>query len=144
MTAAAGDTVTVHYTGTLEDGTIFDSSVEREPLRFRLGQGEVIAGFDDAVTGMQVGDSVKVELAPSDAYGERDDERVIQVDRAQIPAEIDCQPGIALQANTPDGPVTFWVMDAADDTVTLDGNHPLAGKQLNFEIELVDIERGDD
>lgn len=144
MNAAAGDTVTVHYTGTLEDGTVFDSSVERDPLRFQLGQGEVIAGFDEAVTGMEVGDSVKVELAPSDAYGERDEERIIQVDRAQIPAEIDCKPGIALQASTPDGPVTFWVLEAADETVTLDGNHPLAGKPLNFEIELVDIERSDD
>lgn len=141
MNAAAGDTVTVHYTGTLDDGTVFDSSVEREPLRFRLGEGEVITGFDEAVNGMKVGDSVKVDLAPSDAYGERDEQRIIQVDRTQIPDEIECKPGIALQASTPDGPVTFWVLDAADDAVTLDGNHPLAGKQLSFEIELVDIER---
>jgi peptidylprolyl isomerase len=144
MNAQSGDAVTVHYTGTLEDGTVFDSSREREPLQFRLGQGEVIAGFDDAVSGMQVGDSVNVEIAPGDAYGDRDDQRIIQVERSQIPSEIDCKPGIALQAETPDGPVTFWVLEADSDNVTLDGNHPLAGKQLNFEIELVDIDRESD
>jgi len=141
MTAASGDAVTVHYTGTLEDGSVFDSSREREPFQFTLGQGEVISGFDEAVAGMKVGDSVKIEIAPENAYGERDEERIISVERSQIPPEIDCTPGIALQADTPDGPVTFWVLEASDENVTLDGNHPLAGKQLNFDIELVDIDR---
>jgi peptidylprolyl isomerase len=141
MIAETGDAVTVHYTGTLDDGTVFDSSRDADPLQFTLGEGAVIAGFEQAVLGQQVGDAVKVDIAPEHGYGEREEERVISVERSQIPAEVDCVPGMALQADTPDGPVVFWVLGSEGDQVTLDGNHPLAGKQLSFEIEVVDIER---
>ncbi|MCP4329073.1 MAG: peptidylprolyl isomerase [Alphaproteobacteria bacterium] len=138
--AKAGDTVKVHYAGSLADGTEFDSSNGREPLQFTIGAGQVIPGFDAAATGMAVGDKKTVEIPCADAYGEHDSNQVQEVDRAQIPAEIDISPGARLQASAPDGAqLVLTVVAADDDKVTLDANHPLAGKDLTFEIEMVAI-----
>ncbi|MEJ2575649.1 MAG: peptidylprolyl isomerase [Gammaproteobacteria bacterium] len=138
--AKAGDTVRIHYTGTLDDGTQFDSSAGREPLEFALGSGQVIPGFDKAVDGMSVGENKTVQIAPDDAYGPRHEQLVQEVPKTQLPAEIQPEVGMRLQASGPDGQVMQLVVTAVgDDAITVDGNHPLAGKALNFDIELVDI-----
>lgn len=144
MTADNGDTVTVHYTGTLDDGTVFDSSREREPLEFTLGDENVIPGFQDAIRGQVKGDKFEVEVPPEDAYGPRDENRVVTVARTEIPEDVDVEPGNFLQAQTPEGPVTLKVLEAGDEQVRLDGNHPLAGQQLNFEIELLEVVKGEE
>ena len=138
--ATNGDTVAVHYTGSLADGTIFDSSREREPLSFTVGEGQVIAGFNDAVHGMSVGDSVKVTIPAAQAYGEYNEQFVINVPPADIPAEIEVEVGMDLQLHQEDGgAIPVRVTNVSDESVTLDANHPLAGQDLTFEIELVSI-----
>lgn len=144
MAASDGDTVTVHYTGTLEDGSVFDSSREREPFQFTLGKDAVIDGFQEAVRGQEVGDRVEVELEPEAAYGPHVDERVFEVPRADIPDEVSTEVGTFLQATTPDGPVTVKVVDESEEIVRLDGNHPLAGEKLTFDIEVLDIDSNGD
>lgn len=135
-----GDTVKVHYSGTLDDGTQFDSSTGRDPLEFTIGAGQVIPGFDQAMIGMAVGDSKAVQIPCEEAYGHRNPDAIQQVSRDQIPANIDVSAGAQLQAQTPDGrQLLLTVVEANDDTVTLDANHPLAGQNLNFKITLVDI-----
>ncbi|MDJ0509207.1 MAG: peptidylprolyl isomerase [Crocosphaera sp.] len=139
--AKLGDTVKVNYTGKLEDGTVFDSSVNRDPLQFSLGEGQVIAGFEEAVVGMSPGDSKSVTIPSEQAYGSYQEELVIVVDEQQIPSELSVEVGQQLQMRHSSGqavPVT--VTNVADDKVTLDANHPLAGKDLTFEIELVTIQ----
>lgn len=139
-TAKSGDTVAVHYTGTLNDGTQFDSSQGRDPLQFTLGQGQVIAGFDEAVDGMAIGDSKTVNIPAAQAYGPRMDEMVREVPRSDLPDHIEIAMGVQLQASPPGGqPVVLTVIAFDDDSVTLDGNHALAGQDLTFEIELVSI-----
>lgn len=137
-TATAGDTVHVHYTGTLADGTTFDSSEGREPLSFTLGSGQVVPGFDAAVDGMETGETRTVTLAPAEAYGERRPEMEIQVDRDQLPDGVGVgdQLLVGLQAGG-QMPVTVTAVD--DATATLDANHDLAGKALTFEIALVKV-----
>lgn len=137
--AKAGDTVRVHYTGTLDDGTVFDSSEGREPLEFTLGTGQVIAGFDRGVTGMQPGDERTVVIPAADAYGEPREELVLQVPRSQFPDGVIPEVGLKLQMS--DGQNTFvvTVTEVRDDVVLLDANHDLAGKQLTFRLTLVDI-----
>ena len=138
--AKAGDTVKIHYTGTLTDGTEFDSSAGRDPLEFALGSGQVIPGFDQAVDGMTVGDKKSVTIAPEDAYGERHDQLVQDVPLSVLPEEIKPEVGMQLQSQAPDGQVVPLLVTAVgDDSITVDGNHPLAGQELNFEIELVAI-----
>lgn len=144
MTADTGDTVTVHYTGTLDDGTVFDSSRERDPLQFTLGDENVIPGFQDAIRGQTVGDKLEVEVAPEDAYGQHDEERIVTVARDEIPEGVDVDPGNFLQAQTPQGPVTLKVLNSDEEKVKLDGNHPLAGQQLNFEIEILEIDKSEE
>jgi peptidylprolyl isomerase len=140
--AKSGDTVRIHYTGTLDDGTEFDSSSGRDPLQFTLGSGQVIPGFDKAVEGMAVGDSKSVNIPAEDAYGPRRDTMVQDVPRHALPDEVDPVEGMALQAKGQDGNViNLRVTSVADDSITVDANHPLAGKALNFDIELVDIAR---
>jgi len=137
----AGDTVHLHYTGTLLDGTTFDSSDGRDPLQFEVGSGQIIPGLDVAIPGMSVGDKKIVKIGADDAYGQVNPEMRQAVPREGIPAEIPLEVGIQLQMQTPDGqamPVTVVEMDEA--TVTLDANHPLAGKDLQFDIELVKID----
>jgi peptidylprolyl isomerase len=138
--AQHGDTVRVHYTGKFDDGTAFDSSAQREPLEFTLGQGQIIPGFEKAVVGMQPGES-KTETIPSEeAYGPRRDEMVIAVDRQQLPADLEPQVGQRLQVTQPDGnAVPVVVTEVNPSQVTLDANHPLAGKDLTFDITLVEI-----
>ena len=138
--AKAGDTVAIHYTGTLADGSQFDSSEGRDPLRFTLGSRQIIAGLDAAITGMSQGEKKSVTIAAAEAYGDHRPEAVQAVPRAQIPAEITLEVGGGLQVQTPDGqtiPVT--VTSVTDEEVTLDANHPLAGKDLTFAVELVEI-----
>ncbi len=136
--AKSGDTVSIHYTGMLEDGTVFDSSVERDPLSFTLGSGQVIPGFDRAVDGMEEGDS-KTEVIPCDqAYGQRNPEMIFRVDRNNLPAEMEFQLGQQLQFQSPTGePVVAMVIELSPENLTLDANHPLAGQDLTFEIQLV-------
>lgn len=139
--ATSGDTVTVHFTGKLEDGTVFDTSREREPLQFEVGADEVIDGFDSAVEGMQVGESREAELRPGEAYGERDDELVFPVPRSQLPDGFDPEEGDEVAVEAEDGrEIPGRVAEVDDDSVTLDLNHPLAGRVLRFEIELVDVD----
>lgn len=140
MGATKGNKVKVHYTGTLTDGSIFDSSREREPLAFELGAGMMIPGFEKAVEGMEVGDTVKATLAPKDAYGEPQEELFLEFPKDQVPADIDPVKGQQLQLQRKDGGVmNVVVSDVSEETITLDANHPLAGKELTFEIEMVEI-----
>lgn len=139
-TPQPGQTVKVHYTGTLEDGTQFDSSTGRDPLEFTLGEGQVIPGFEQALAEMTVGETKTVQIPAEQAYGEHQPELVQEVDRAQIPPDIELAIGVQLQAQGPDGQVfRLVVSELAESSVTLDGNHPLAGKALTFELELVEI-----
>lgn len=140
--AKSGDTVQIHYTGTLDDGTEFDSSSGRDPLQFTIGTGQVIPGFDKAVEGMSPGDSKTVTIPADDAYGPRREQMVQDVPRTALPEDLDPVEGMALQAKGQDGQIiNLTVTSVSDDAITVDGNHPLAGKELNFDIELVDIAR---
>ncbi|PZX19742.1 peptidylprolyl isomerase [Palleronia aestuarii] len=135
-----GDTIRMHYSGSLSDGTTFDSSQGRDPLEFTVGSGQIIPGLDSAVTGMSVGDEKTVKVSPEEAYGARDPGRVQAVPREQIPADIPVDPGTQLQMQTPDGQTMPVMVAASNDTeVTLDANHPLAGQELTFDVELVEI-----
>jgi peptidylprolyl isomerase len=136
----ANDTVKVHYTGRLSDGTVFDSSFNREPLEFTIGQKMVIPGFEEGVIGMTVGETRTVSIASQDAYGPYLEDLVGSIRRTQIPPNIDLQVGAILQMQTPDGGAMLVVIKAlTDENVTLDANHPLAGKDLAFEINLLEI-----
>lgn len=138
--AKDGDKVKVHYTGKLEDGTVFDSSQNRDPLEFQLGAGNVIPGFNDGIVGMGIGESRTISIPPDDAYGQRRDELTIEVDKSEFPEDIKPEIGQELQVQQPDGsPVQVTITDVTEEKVTLDANHSLAGKTLIFEIELVEI-----
>ncbi|OSP55445.1 peptidylprolyl isomerase [Pseudoruegeria sp. SK021] len=141
MTAVkAGDTVSIHYTGTLSDGTTFDSSAGRDPLTFEVGSGQIIPGLDKVLPGMTVGDTKSVTIVPEEAYGPVNPQARQAVPRTDIPDNIPLEVGLQLQMQTPQGqavPVT--VAELTEDTVTLDANHPLAGKDLTFDIELITI-----
>jgi peptidylprolyl isomerase len=138
--AAFGDHVQVHYRGTLDDGVEFDSSAGREPLAFTLGSGEVIAGFDQALLGMRVGESKTVIIAAEDAYGDANPALVHEVPRSEIPGSIPLAIGSVLGATDGNGQeMRLTVIAATAETVTLDANHPLAGKALTFELTLESI-----
>jgi len=138
--AKNNDKVKVHYTGTLEDGTVFDSSRESEPLEFTVGGGEMIKGFDAAVVGMTVGESKQFTIPADDAYGQHREEMVFQVNRSQLPEGMEPEVGQHLQTQAEGGhPVILEIVEVGAETVTLDGNHPLAGKDLNFDIEIMEI-----
>ena len=138
--AKSGDTVKIHYTGTLDDGTQFDSSAGREPLQFTVGSGQVIPGFDEAVEGMAVGDKKSVNIEPEQAYGPRHEQMIQEVPKSALPDDLEPEVGMGLQAQGPDGKaLQLTVTEVSDETITVDGNHPLAGKALNFDIELVHI-----
>jgi FKBP-type peptidyl-prolyl cis-trans isomerase 2 len=137
--ARQGDTVKVHYTGKLEDGTVFDTSNGREPLQFTIGEHQVIAGFEEAVVGMGEGHERAAEIPAEQAHGRRDERLVTAVDRDRTPPDISLND--RLKVGRPDGKTfVVTVTGLSDQTVTLDANHPLAGKDLTFDIELVGIE----
>lgn len=141
---AEGHVTCVNYTGKLEDGEVFDTSEGREPLKFVVGSGQLIKGFDTAVVGMKVGDKKTINLEPADAYGDRDEQRVQKVPRDMLPKEPEPKEGMMLTISTPQGQMFPAKIHKVDDKeVTLDMNHPLAGKKLTFEIEVVDIAEND-
>ena len=133
--------VSVHYTGTLETGEVFDSSRERDPLSFTVGEGQMIPGFEKAVKGMKLNESKKITIAPEEAYGEAKPEMIQTIGKDQLPPDMVVQVGQQLASEMPDGQqIVVTVTDVKDDTITIDANHPLAGKTLNFDIEVVKIE----
>ena len=135
-----GDVVRVNYTGKLTDGTQFDSSSDRGPLQFRVGAGEIIAGLDRQVSGMEVGHKTTVTVPAAEAYGQRDEAQVQSLPREAIPEEIELAEGTRLQAQTPDGrQIGLTVIEHDEQKVTVDANHPLAGKDLVFDIEVLEI-----
>ena len=139
-TAKNGDTVKIHYTGTLSDGTQFDSSSGRDPLSFQLGAGQIIPGLEKEIAGMAVGDQKTVTVPAEEAYGPRDPQQVQQVPRNALPPELEPQVGMQLQAQTPNGtPVQLIVIEVTDETITVDANHPLAGQDLIFAVEMIEI-----
>lgn len=138
--ASDGDTVRVHYTGTLEDGTTFDTSVGGEPLEFTLGASQMIPGFEKAVYGLKVEESKTVTIPAEEAYGPHRDDLIIVVEREQLPADLDPKVGQQLTMQQTDGrTAVVIVIDVSETTITVDTNHPLAGKDLIFKIELVEI-----
>ncbi len=133
-----GDKVRVHYQGKLRNGEIFDSSEGRDPLEFTVGSGQVIKGFDDGVKGMNIGDKKTVEIASTDAYGEKEEDRVIEFPKTQFPPEMKPEVGMQLMMNDGQGQsMPVVITEVKDETVMLDANHPLAGQDLIFDIELV-------
>lgn len=141
MQAKKGDTVRVHYTGKLVSGEQFDSSAGREPLEFEIGAGMMIKGFDDAVVGMAIGDKKTINIPAAEAYGERSEEMVIDFPRSNFPDDMTPEVGMQLMMNNSAGqqfPVT--IVDVKEDVVILDANHMLAGKELVFDIEMVEID----
>lgn len=138
--AENGNTVKVHYTGRFEDGTVFDSSSNTGPMQFVIGEARLIPGFEKAVVGMSPGESKSVSLSPEEAYGPHHEQMVQVIDRNQVPPNLTPEVGQQLEGRRPDGQTTiFMVTDVSDSSVTLDANHPLAGKVLIFDIELVEI-----
>jgi peptidylprolyl isomerase len=138
--AKSGDTVRVHYSGRLDEGTQFDSSSGSDPLEFEIGAGQVIPGFENAITGMAPGDKVTVTIPADEAYGPHRDEMVLEAPRSEIPDELDPQVGQQLQLQHPNGQaIPVVVTEVTDEVITLDGNHPLAGQDLTFDLELVEI-----
>lgn len=138
--AKKSDTVKVHYTGKLDDGTIFDSSAEGDPLEFTIGEGQVIPGFEDAVVGMEARESKTVKIPSDQAYGPHHEDMVVKIDRDRFPDNLDPHVGQQLQIPQPDGRRIFvTVTEINESNVTLDANHPLAGKDLTFDIKLVEI-----
>lgn len=140
MQAKQGDVVRVHYTGRLTDGTQFDSSEGREPLEFTVGAGQMIKGFDDGVVGMNVGDKKTLNIPATEAYGERDEQAIIEFPAANIPADMKLEPGMQLTLRNQYGqPVPVVVLEVQAEVVIMDANHMLAGKELVFDVELVEI-----
>ena len=138
--AKAGDKVRVHYEGQLSDGTIFDSSLEREPIEFIIGQDTVIPGFEHAVIGMEAGESKDVSIPPEDGFGEFSEDLVVNIEKSILPPDINPELGMQLEVSSEEEtPRVFTIANIAEDMITLDGNHPLAGKEIAFKIELLEI-----
>jgi FKBP-type peptidyl-prolyl cis-trans isomerase 2 len=135
-----GDVVKVHYTGKLVNGEQFDSSTGREPLEFTVGAGQMIKGFDAAMPGMNLGEKKTINIAPEDAYGVRSEEAIIEFPKENVPADMKLEPGMQLTLSNQEGyPVPVVVVEVKDDVIILDANHFLAGQELVFDIELVEI-----
>lgn len=137
-----GDRVKVHYTGKLKDGEIFDSSLEREPLEFIVGTGQLIAGFENAIRGSEPGDKITVKIDPEQGYGQPDQDLVFSVSRAQVPDHIPLKVGTPLQLTSEKGNMDVTITEVGPEEITLDANHPLAGKDLEFEIEILEAKPG--
>jgi peptidylprolyl isomerase len=138
--AKSNDLVRVHYTGSLKDGTVFDSSLDRQPLEFKIGHGVIIPGFENGLIGMNEGDTKKISIPPEEAYGLHRDDLVGVVERVRIPANIKPEVGMLLKVRSPEGEmIKVTVTDVNENCVTLDMNHPLAGKELIFELKLIEV-----
>ena len=138
--AKKGDTVKIHYTGRLQDDTVFDSTSNRGPLQFNIGGGQVIPGFEEAVTGMKVGEKKTAMIPCKKAYGQRDPGMIMVVDRRHVPADISPEVGQRLEVGSPNGELlAVTIIEVTEENITLDANPPLAGEDLAFDIELVDI-----
>ncbi|MFO7904972.1 MAG: FKBP-type peptidyl-prolyl cis-trans isomerase [Planctomycetota bacterium] len=132
--------VRVHYTGSLDDGTVFDSSQERDPLEFTIGSNEIIPAVENAVKGMEEGEEKQVKVPPTEAYGERNEQAIMEVSKSQLPSDVDVKVGTVLQGSTQDGDtMRLQVTEVNEDSVTVDANHPLAGQNLNFDLKLVEV-----
>jgi FKBP-type peptidyl-prolyl cis-trans isomerase 2 len=141
--AKQGDTVQLHYMGKLQDGTVFDSSRERHPLQFTIGKGQVIAGFEQAVIGMKIGELKTARIPVEQAYGPHRDDMVVTMDRSKLPPGVNPKIGQRLEITQVDNQTSLvTVTEATESTLTLDANHPLAGKELTFDLELVGIVAG--
>jgi len=141
--AKNGDTVKVYYTGTLEDGTVFDSSKERDPLQFTLGKGQLIKGFEEAVIGMSIGETKSVKIPSDEAYGSHREDLLLKFNKSDFPPDIEPKGGLVINLVSPDGRnLLATITEISGDSVTLDANHPLAGKDLTFNIDLVEVEIG--
>jgi peptidylprolyl isomerase len=139
-TAKPGDRVKINYTGTLDNGDIFDSSQNRSPLQFVIGGGQVFKDIENSVIGMKVGESKKIHIKATDAFGKRKEELLLSMQREKLPEALELKIGLNLKLKQPDGSVIpVKVKEITDKKVTLDANHPLAGKDLNFEIELLQV-----
>ena len=140
MTAKENDKVKVHYKGTLSNGEVFDSSEGRDPLEFTLGAGQIIPGFENGIIGMQVEESKTINIPAAEAYGEPKEELKQEVQKAQLPPEIQPEVGLQLMSKAPDGrEIPLVVTEVKEDSIVIDSNHPLAGKDLTFEVTLVSI-----
>ena len=138
--AKAGDKVKVHYKGSFKDGKVFDSSEGKDPLEFTIGQKMVVKGFENAIVGMASGEKKKISIQPKEAYGEYRKDLVATIDRSEIPNDIKPELGMMLQVSPEPGrPTAVTVTELNEKTLTLDGNHPLAGKELTFELDLLSI-----
>ncbi|MFT4244375.1 MAG: FKBP-type peptidyl-prolyl cis-trans isomerase [Candidatus Woesearchaeota archaeon] len=136
--------VSIHYTGTLEDGTIFDSSEGKEPLEFIFGIGQIIPGLEEGLEGLKVGDKKKVEnITPDKAYGPKLDEAMQEVPKSQLPEDLDVEVGMQLAAQGPQGPIPVVIAKVKEESVVVDFNHPLAGKTLTFEVEVTALRDAD-
>ena len=134
------DTVKVHYTGKLADGQVFDSSLEREPIEFTMGQGQLIPGFEKGLLDMKVNEKKTINIPSEEAYGSPRQELIQEVDKKQLPEDIKPEPGMGLVSKSPDGrEMNLVVREVKDDSIVVDGNHPLAGKDLTFDLEVVEI-----
>ena len=141
MVIEEGATIKLEYTGTLDDGSVFDSTDGKPPMGFELKEGNLIPGFFNALLGMEVGEEKEFRLEPQDAYGERDDRLLEKIPRSKFPKEPTPEPGMVFYGETEDGQrVPTMVVEVTDDTVIIDMNHPMAGKSLNFKIKVVAIE----
>ncbi|MCR4666723.1 MAG: peptidylprolyl isomerase [Desulfovibrio sp.] len=140
MIVEKGRKVSVHYTGTLEDGTVFDSSREREPLTFEQGAGMLIAGFEKAIEGKKAGESVTVTIPPEEAYGPYDPDQIFSVARVQVPDSIPLEIGTKLQLSSEQGVLLVSIKDVTEEEIVLDGNPELAGKTLTFAIDILSVE----
>lgn len=139
MPIVKGDTVKVHYTGSLTDGTIFDSSRERDPLEFVTGKQMLVPGFEAAVMGREVGESITVTFPAAEGYGDHDSELVFTVPLSEVPEHIKPEVGMQLQLSSDQGDMDVTISSIGDSELELDANHPLAGKELTFEIEIVSV-----
>lgn len=136
-----GDTVNIHFTGRMEDGTIFDSSSEKNPLRFIVGRNDVIQGIDEAIIGMKIGQKKVIHISSDKGYGSIEKELIISIEKAKLPKDLDIKLGQELQIPNEDGnPINVRITDITDKHIELDGNHPLAGKNLIFDLNLINIE----
>ena len=139
MAVKKGDKIKVEYTGTLDDGTVFDTSKEKEPLEFEVGSGQIIKGFDEAVVGMEKGEEKSIKIESKDAYGDPNPELTKKIPREHLPKEQELKPGMMLRLKTPDGrQIPAKITGVTDKEITIDLNHPLAGKSLNFKVKIVE------